>query len=196
MPRRNKNFAVRDRRVAVAHLYATGWPQHKIAKKLGVTQQQISLDIKAIRAEWQRTMAEEYDRLKAEQLAKIDAAEAEAWRGWRRSQRDSKKVTEKRSKRNGGVRAVITVREENRAGDPRFLLVVLACIVHRCRLFGLDAPKSQGLGGVEGYSLPQDDDLDDLSEAELDERIACLQEIIARAEAGGVPAQLSPTTPS
>jgi Homeodomain-like domain len=94
--------AVAARRAEVARLYYQGWPQHKIGERFGVCRQQITKDLAAIRREWQRVMVQEFDRLKAEQLAKIDAAEVAAWRGWRRSLKDAERKYAKVIDADGG----------------------------------------------------------------------------------------------
>jgi hypothetical protein len=132
MPRRNRDHAVLARRAAVARLYCQGVVQAKIATVVHVTQQQVSSDLAAIRREWQRVMAEEFDRLKAEQLARIDAAEGAAWKGWRRSLRDAEKRTVKTDP--DGTETADTT--EGQAGDPRFLQIVLDCVDKRLRLLG------------------------------------------------------------
>src|SRR4051794_3539145 len=91
MPRRNKVYAVDERRATVARLYCEGLTQATIAGIVDVSQQQVSLDLVAIREEWKRQQAEQFDTYKVEQLAKIDATESAAWRGWRRSLRDAVK---------------------------------------------------------------------------------------------------------
>lgn len=137
---RHHRDAVTARRARVAQLYCRGVHQDRIAQECGVTQQQISLDLKEIRRVWQRTMAEEFDRLKAEQLAKLDAVEAEAWRGWRRSTRQAVKNTARLVRTPDGDRSETRRDQEDQAGDPRFLQVALSTVERRCKLIGADAP--------------------------------------------------------
>jgi hypothetical protein len=131
---------VTRRRAEVATLYCQGWPQWRIGDKFGVTQMTISNDLKAIRKEWQRVMVEEFDALKAEQLAKIDATEAEAWRGWRRSLKPAEKKTAKVVNESGTVKQETAKTEEGQTGNPHFLSVILKCVERRCKLIGADAP--------------------------------------------------------
>jgi predicted transcriptional regulator len=135
-PQTGLQDAIRARRAEVARLYCRGLPQAQIGRALGVTQQQVSLDLKAIRAEWQRVMVAEFDRLRSEQLGKIDACEAAAWEGWERSLRDAERtLTRKRTEPDGEhVEASRSV--AGQAGDPRFLQVVDSCIDRRLRLIG------------------------------------------------------------
>jgi hypothetical protein len=139
MPRQSgTSDAILERRAKVARLYCTGWPQHKIAARFNVCRQQITKDLAVIRESWRRAMVGEFDKLKAEQLAKIDAAEVEAWRGWRRSLRAAQKSYAKVVDDAGEVRKESGKTEEGQAGDPRFLEVVLKCVERRCRLVGAD----------------------------------------------------------
>jgi hypothetical protein len=162
-PQSGDKTAVLARRADVAYLYCRGWPQHKIAAKYHVTRQQIGKDLAGIRAEWQRVMVREFDTYKAEQLAKLDAMEAEAWRGWRRSLRDAVKQTtkmgpapppEQKATRSADPDAaddplaeaaeppadmVVTEDQtvtEGQTGDPRFLQIIGDCIDKRLRVVG------------------------------------------------------------
>jgi len=117
-----------------------GWPQYKIGEHFGVSQMQISKDVAAIRREWQRVMVEEFSSLKSEQLGKIDAAEAEAWRGWRRSLKTAEKRQARRVGRGEDIREETSRTEEGQSGDPRFLAIVMKCVERRCKLIGADAP--------------------------------------------------------
>jgi predicted transcriptional regulator len=135
-PQTGPHDRIQSRRAEVARLYCRGLSQAQIGRALGVTQQQVSLDLKAIRAEWRRVMVAEFDRLRSEQLGKIDACEAAAWEGWERSLRDAERtLTRKRTEPDGEhVEASRSV--AGQAGDPRFLQVVDSCIDRRLRLIG------------------------------------------------------------
>jgi hypothetical protein len=155
MPRQNGDRdAITARRADVAKLYCAGWPQHRIAAKFEVTQQQISLDLKAIRREWQRVMAKEFDRLRAEQLAKVDALEAEAYRGWRRSCRDAEQKTTKDVQTDDGLRREESETRKGQSGDAQFLKIVDNCIDRRCKLIGAYAPTKIAPTTPDGQSLP------------------------------------------
>jgi hypothetical protein len=160
-PQSGNKDAIVARRADVAYLYCRGWPQHKIAAKYHVTRQQVGKDLAAIRSAWQETMVREFDAYKAEQLAKLDAMEAEAWRGWRRSLRDAVKQTTKLTPapppkparaadpdasddplaEAGPPDPEMVVTEdqtvtEGQAGDPRFLQIIGDCIDKRLRVVG------------------------------------------------------------
>jgi transcriptional regulator with XRE-family HTH domain len=86
MPRHDTE--VLSRRAEVARRYLQGEMQEQIAQSFGVTQGQISQDLKAIRAAWLASAVRDFDALKAQELAKIDAVEREYWLAWERSKKD------------------------------------------------------------------------------------------------------------
>ena len=121
----------------VARRYLQGEMQSQIAASFGVSQQQISQDLRAIRTQWLAATIRDFDALKAEELAKIDRVEREYWLAWERSQQDKEISFEET-----GVKGTRTgSRSEGQAGNPAFLEGVLKCISKRCEILGLDAPK-------------------------------------------------------
>jgi hypothetical protein len=127
------------RRQDVAQRYLRGEHQHEISRAVGVTQQQISLDLKAIRAEWLQSAIRDFDEAKSEQLAKIDLTEAEAWAAWERSKQPREVTLTEQTEGERGSRKA-SVRREGRAGDPRFLERVQKCIEQRCTILGFGTP--------------------------------------------------------
>ena len=75
-------------REQIAARYLRGEYQVEIAAALGISQQQLSYDLKAIRAAWLASAVRDFDALKAQELAKIDAVEREYWLAWERSKKD------------------------------------------------------------------------------------------------------------
>jgi hypothetical protein len=135
-PQTGDRDTVLARRAEVATRYCRGQPQRTIAAALGVSQQQISLDMRVVRAEWRRTMADEFDRLKAEQLARIDAVEVAAWEGWERSCADAERTLTRKVTDADGDRIEASRTVAGQAGDPRFLQIIDSCIDRRLRLIG------------------------------------------------------------
>jgi hypothetical protein len=145
---------VAKRRQDVAERYLRGEYQTTIAHDLGVDPAQISRDLKALRNLWLGSAIRDFDAAKAEELAKIDAVEQEAWRAWTRSQED-KEITQQSQhddpitytdeQGEPQVKSKLTkrmsLRKEGQAGAPAFLEIVLKCIGKRCEILGLDAPK-------------------------------------------------------
>lgn len=122
-----------------ARLYLQGWSQVRIAEKVGVSQPQISLDLKEIRKRWLESSIRDFDQVKAEELAKIDKLESTAWEAWERSVGDRTVTTYKTGVNGKGEVDELTERKEKLNGDPRYLTIVENCILRRCKIFGIDA---------------------------------------------------------
>lgn len=137
-PTRTKAQREADR-TEITRLYCTGWRQVDIAAKLGVAQQQISYDLKAIFAQWRKARDGEITAWMNAELAKIDALELEYWEAWRRSCAD-KKRTAKTARMGTTQDTAATVTEETMVGNPAYLAGVQWCIERRCRILGIDAP--------------------------------------------------------
>ena len=135
-PTRTTEQILADRQT-IAERYLRGDYQEAIARDLGISQQQVSYDLKAIRAAWLASAVRDFDAAKAQELAKIDAVEREYWLGWERSQKPKEiEYSEDTSK---GLKS--GKRREGQAGNPAFLAGILTCIERRCAILGLDAPK-------------------------------------------------------
>lgn len=147
---------IEQRRVVITQRYLKGDYQADIARDLGVTQQQISKDLKAIRAAWLVSAVRDFDALKAQELARIDGVEREAWQAWERSRLDKEVSVTEQVEGEGSITVTkfpdgkeITTRKklkaritrEGQAGVPAYLTVILACIERRCKILGLDAPQ-------------------------------------------------------
>jgi hypothetical protein len=133
---------VQERRRQVSALYMRHHSQAEIAQAVGVTQAQVSYDLKALHAAWLKDGLQNYDARKAIELQRIDALERVAWEAWERSlQPREVTLTEATEGGEGAPRRKASMRKEGQAGDPRFLEQVHKCIVRRCALLGLDAPQ-------------------------------------------------------
>jgi hypothetical protein len=143
-PRRGPQAALlapaEHRRQEVARRYLMGEHQTAIAQTFGVTQQQISLDVQALRKMWRESALRDMDAAISEELAKIDLTEAEAWAAWERS-KQPREVTLTEQTDGAKESRKASVRREGRAGDPRFLERVQKCIEQRCSLLGLGTPE-------------------------------------------------------
>lgn len=143
----------RERDLArLSEQYLRGVPQWKIAEMFGVSQQQVSRDLRELRRRWLQSSQANMDELIARELAKIDNLEAENWTAWERSFGEHRKDTVKfvgsppgdvEDGDRPGTEKVATERKtvtEELAGDPRFLQGIDRCIERRCKLLGLEAP--------------------------------------------------------
>jgi hypothetical protein len=138
------NIASRRQKVAAAYL--RGEYQVDIAARFGISQQQISLDLKAIRAAWLQSAIRDFDAARAEELAKIDQVEAEYWQAWERSKKDKEIAVQESDgaldeKTKKPKIKKLSLRKEGQAGNAVFLQGVLTCIERRCKILGLDAPE-------------------------------------------------------
>jgi hypothetical protein len=154
---------INHRRSQVAELYVKGIYQTDIGRMLGVTQQQVSLDLKVIQRQWLASTLRDFDEAKSEQLAKIDAVERAAWAAWERSCQP-REVTIQEVIESENRTKKVTLRKEQQVGDPRFLERIQKCIEMRCDLLGLststEAAKALGSGlaallaQAQGPALP------------------------------------------
>jgi hypothetical protein len=122
-----------------SRLYCSGWRQVDIADRLGVSQVQVSLDLKAIFADWRKARDGDVTEWTNAELARINALELEYWEAWRRSCADRKRTV--KGARTGPVATTnATVTEETMLGNPAYLAGVQWCIERRCKILGIDAP--------------------------------------------------------
>ena len=131
MSTEQNEFDVADRRRLVAELYLKGKYQTEIAKESGVTQQQISSDLKQIRKAWLEAGIRDFDAIKSEQLAKLDVLENTYWKAWEES--------DSRVSRHG----------ELLGADPRYLAGIESVIDKRCRIFGFYAPTKINVNDID-----------------------------------------------
>ena len=155
-----KEFALLERRKRVAEGYLRRLPQWKIAQAEGVSRVQITRDLGVIRTEWLESSLMAFDQRQAEELARLDKLEAEAWEAWERSKRDQEILTAQTIKGRMGktatkvynadgsttvTHASVQLPELSRtskavrtsAGDPKFLDRIAHCIEMRCKILGL-----------------------------------------------------------
>ena len=148
MPQHTKEV-INYRRQQVAQLYLAGKYQSEIGQLLGVTQQQISQDLKAVQQQWLAASIRDFDTVKSEQLAKIDAVERAAWAAWERSLQP-REVTVQEVIEGEQRTNKVSLRKERQVGDPRFLERIQKCIDQRCDILGLstatEAAKALGTG--------------------------------------------------
>lgn len=162
---KEQKFAMAERRLKVANLYLQGWAQFRIAQKVEVDPSTITRDLQAIQEEWVAKSVEAIEKRKAEELAKIDQLEYTYWESWERSLEAFKSKIVKGRKTGNGKKAQDieqTLKEEERAGDPRFLAGVQWCIEKRMKIFGLEAPQKiapTDPTGEKSYQLMDESEL-------------------------------------
>lgn len=155
MAARKRTDGERQRdRVLITELYCRGFSLGRIAeqlvatyysgpKRITLSPQQIQHDLDIVRADWQQSATVNFDEIRGEQLAKLDAIEQEAWDAWRSSKGEKQEsTTEKKTGENGYERAQL--RRFHEAGDARFLDIIQKCIDQRCKILGLITAKIEG----------------------------------------------------
>jgi hypothetical protein len=135
----------------IAARYLRGESQASIGRDLGLSQQQVSADVKWLGLEWQRRASANIIELRAEQIAKLDLLERTFWEAWDASfggslvdvveyaRLDEPQRPDTAPSLKVGRWAEIRskVARSNGAGNPAYLEGVRRCIQLRIRLLGL-----------------------------------------------------------
>jgi len=168
----------------IATRYLRRERQVDIGLALDLSQQQISYYLRKLRAEWRTRAGAQIDEAQAEELAKIDALEAEYWREYARSQKPLRRFTrtqETKDTPQGKLEIDRTVRSRSaRLGATEYLKGVAWCIEARCRILGLTGPL--GTEDPTAYEPPTPIDAEAVAAAE-----AVLLRAYAEKRAGLVP---------
>lgn len=141
--KRNRHQLGSDR-LEISRLYLRGLTQAEIATRLGVSQPQISYDLRVVRVEWQASAANQLGERLAEETARLDLVEREYWEAWHRST------------------------EGGKDGNSRFLNGILSCVAQRIRLYGLTHYDARALAQAAlADTNPPIEDHTKLSDAQL-----------------------------
>jgi hypothetical protein len=136
-----------------AELYVKGKAIWEIAQILGVSTSTVHSDLKIIQEEWRQSTMLNMDKLKVQQLAKLDRIEREAWEAWTKSREDAESeelATETYYSLKQKKNVTTTSTKKTRAGQAgaaEFLRVIQSCIKQRCEILGLNAPLEVDLKG-------------------------------------------------
>ena len=86
-----RNPAQRDHDIkTAARMSLEGHTQTSIGDSLGVSQQQVSVDLSKARREWKESTLVAVDELIKRELEKLQQCEDELWKGWRITLEDGK----------------------------------------------------------------------------------------------------------
>lgn len=124
-----------------AQLYLQRKTQAEIASELKITQQQVSLDLKALHEDWAKQRATLVDQKINEDLIRIDEQERQYWQGWADSRVPR---TERTIDPDKGV----IIKTITSAGDPRFLDGIGKCVAQRQELLGVLTKRKIGASGA------------------------------------------------
>jgi predicted transcriptional regulator len=137
----------RDRQlVKMTKLWVLGHSQSDIAKKFGITQQQVSYDIKEIRNRLLPENIQEMKEARTDRMMELAMFKQEFLEEWERSKRDKEiqtqeKISSPGNGKNAGDRIKVAWRTEGKCGDPAFLNGALKVIQEECKIGGFYAPK-------------------------------------------------------
>lgn len=157
---KSKRIEISRRRALVAEMYIRKMYQHDIAAELGVARQTVMADLKVLQKEWQESAAVNIAESKAEQLAKIDELERQAWDAWEQSKGERKisRIRGASGKADDSKPNILekTVTTEERTGNIVYWNAVLDCIKERCKILGLNAPEQHEHNTKITVSYPEE----------------------------------------
>src|SRR5579872_1093089 len=135
--KRQTSQKVAARRREAANLAHKGWTQAAIASHLKVPQGTVSRDLATMREFWRDFPVYDFDKVRFEQLQKIDLVEAEAWAAWQRSQQQRHSAALTRGKAGEQTRTSL----QDQYGDPRYLREIARCVTQRYEMIGVQPPE-------------------------------------------------------
>lgn len=132
-PKRNKHQRARDRR-RIASLRAKGLSLRAIARRVGLDEKQVRLDLAFIDDRLIDSAKVDLEQAKAQTVAKFRWAQIEAREAWIRSLEDAERTTIKDGAKNGLEETITT---EGRSGNPGHLRNYAAAVDKEAELLGL-----------------------------------------------------------
>ena len=139
------------RRREVSNLALKGWTQAAIARHLQIPQGTVSRDLAAMRESWREFPVYDFDKVRLEQLQKIDLVEAEAWAAWQRSQQQRHSAALTRGKSGEQTRTSL----QDQYGDPRYLREIARCVAQRHQMIGVQPPEATRWTSIPARSTAQ-----------------------------------------
>lgn len=135
-----------DNAAVIGKLYCEGMPQGKIAEKLGINRDTVTTSLNLIRKVWRERLGDTIELHRAEQLAKIDRVESEAWEAWWESKKAVIELKREIENSPDGVKTKKSKLKKMQTGEVRFLELVSKQVEMRSKILGLDKPES-AVGG-------------------------------------------------
>lgn len=144
MPNR-KQLARSRRKKETTALYLAGQARREIAKRLGVSLGTVGRDLSAADRDLKFQAADSLMRARQKQQAHAERMRAAAWESFERSKQPFKSQKQERGLVRMGdkeemaqaAEGRVTLLQEERVGDPRFLQVALNVDRHEASLLGL-----------------------------------------------------------
>lgn len=126
--------------VEIARRYLHGMSQMEIADELGISQSQVSRDLKVLHERWTKSALLDLNEAKARELARIDNLEREYWDAWRDSRGERIESATEQIASDSGDRKKVSVKKVKLEGNPDFLKGIQWCIEQRCKILGIGQP--------------------------------------------------------
>ncbi len=179
---------IRTRELRALELATLGWPQHRIAADLGVSQAAVSKILKRIELRLLRELTETVERQKARQTLRLDHLFAEAMAAWEQSKTDSTRRRQRKTQPGtGGAGATVAeIVTENQSGDPRYLDEARKALADHRKIWGLDAPQKVDVRAQNPYA--------DMTEDALRAELARQARLLAASDTSATP--IADTPPS
>lgn len=167
-----------EMREKIAGYRLRGMTFRDISAQVGLSLSYCYDEYKVVEQRWRASANESLTQLKAQELARLDIIEGEAWRAYERSQSERTAAEERFSydKNGSRVRDGGKAKRQTRDGDARFLQIVLDCVDRRIKLLGLDSPDLIG-ASTNGDNPPDNN-------GSLADRLARYQNVLGIAFVG------------
>ena len=162
----------------VAMLDKRGWNQYDIARRLGVSQGQVSYDLKIVRKRYREVQLQEIGDKVALAVMQYQEIMREAWEAWERSKLDAMKTVTEETLFDDEVRTKLVKYVEGRLPGAEYLRTVLGCLQAIRELEGLDKPKESLVSTVTA-TIPFDEIM---KRADAKRAAKSIEEKLAQAE--------------
>ena len=139
--RKGKLQRVADQQ-GIVRLYLKQKSHKEIAQTLNVSVHYVGRQLKQIKDAWLESTLVDFNRRQNQELARIDALEAEYWTAWEGSKADESREALEYVDEDSIMRLSRKRLETiKRNGTSSFLQGIQWCIEQRCKILGLHAPK-------------------------------------------------------
>ena len=140
-PKKGKLQRVADQQ-GIVRLYLKQKSHREIAQTLNVSVQYVGRQLKQIKDAWLESTLVDFNRRQNQELARIDALEAEYWTAWEGSKADESRealeYVDEDSIMRLSRKRLETIKKN---GTSSVLQGIQWCIEQRCKILGLHAPK-------------------------------------------------------
>ena len=140
-PKKGKLQRVADQQ-GIVRLYLKQKSHREIAQTLNVSVQYVGRQLKQIKDAWLESTLVDFNRRQNQELARIDALEAEYWTAWEGSKADESRealeYVDEDSIMRLSRKRLETIKKN---GTSSFLQGIQWCIEQRCKIMGLHAHK-------------------------------------------------------